>query len=74
VIRQGQKASVFCDSFPDEPIEGEVGFISSESEFTPKTVQTESLRTSLVYEIRIIVGDPYDRLRLGAPVTVRFSK
>jgi HlyD family secretion protein len=28
------------------------------------------LRTSLVYEIRIIVKDPGDELRLGMPATV----
>ncbi len=37
---------------------GKVGFISSTAEFTPKTVQTEELRTSLVYEVRVFVDDP----------------
>jgi HlyD family secretion protein len=43
------------------------------AEFTPKTVQTEDLRTSLVYEVRVFVKDPEDRLRLGMPATVRFD-
>ena len=50
---------------------GRVGYISSVAEFTPKTVQTEELRTSLVYEVRILVEDATDRLRLGMPATVR---
>ena len=54
-------------------IAGKVGFISSVAEFTPKTVQTEELRTSLVYEVRVLVDDPQDRLRLGMPATVRLS-
>jgi HlyD family secretion protein len=33
-------------------------------------VQTEELRTSLVYEVRVYVDDPSDRLRLGMPATV----
>ena len=34
-------------------------------------MQTEELRTSLVYEVRVYVDDPGDRLRLGMPATVR---
>ena len=67
----GNGASVTIDSHPDEPIPGRVGYISSVAEFTPKTVQTEELRTSLVYEVRVFVDDPGDRLRLGMPATVR---
>jgi len=34
---------------------------------------TEVLRTSLVYEVRVLVDDPDDVLRLGQPVTVRLE-
>jgi HlyD family secretion protein len=40
------------------------------AEFTPKTVETEDLRTKLVYEVRVYVHDSKDLLRLGMPVTV----
>jgi HlyD family secretion protein len=63
-------ARITMDSAPDAPLQGKVGFISSTAEFTPKTVQTEELRTSLVYEIRVLVDDPENRLRLGMPATV----
>jgi HlyD family secretion protein len=69
-INVGMPATVKNDSAPDTPIEGTVGFISSTAEFTPKTVQTEELRTSLVYEVRVMVNDQQDRLRLGMPATV----
>lgn len=69
-IKPGMGARVTIDSHPDQPIEGRVGYISSVAEFTPKTVQTEELRTSLVYELRIYVDDPGDHLRLGMPATV----
>ena len=36
--------------------------------------QTEDLRASLVYEVRITVRDPENRLRLGQPVTVEFAQ
>lgn len=72
-LRIGMPARVTIDSFPDAPLEGSIGFISSVAEFTPKTVQTEELRTSLVYEVRVFVEDPEDRLRLGMPATVTFD-
>ena len=62
------------DSHPDKPVAGKVGFISSVAEFTPKSVQTEELRTSLVYEVRVVVEDPQDQLRLGQPVSVRLQE
>ncbi|OYY91521.1 MAG: secretion protein HlyD [Sphingomonas sp. 28-66-16] len=49
---------------------GTIGYISPTAEFTPKTVETENLRTDLVYRLRIIVTDPDDGLRQGQPVTV----
>jgi HlyD family secretion protein len=69
-VKPGMAATVTTDSHPDQNIQGKVGFISSVAEFTPKSVQTEELRTNLVYEVRIIVEDQADQLRLGQPVTV----
>ncbi|MDP9996382.1 HlyD family secretion protein [Variovorax boronicumulans] len=72
-VKPGQAASVSTDSQPGEAIAGKVGYIASVAEFTPKTVQTEELRSSLVYEIRVMVEDKQDRLRLGMPATVRLQ-
>ena len=69
-VQHGMTAGVSVDSFPDRRFDGWVGFISPVAEFTPKSVQTEELRTSLVYEVRVFVKDPEDRLRLGMPATV----
>ena len=63
-------ATLGTDSHPGQPLQGRVGYISSVAEFTPKTVQTEELRSSLVYEIRVFVDDPADDLKLGMPATV----
>lgn len=72
-IKPGMGASVFTDSRPGIPVEGQVGYISSVAEFTPKSVQTEELRTSLLYEVRVFVKDPGNILRMGQPVTVRLQ-
>jgi HlyD family secretion protein len=69
-IRLGMKASVLSDSYPGKSIDGWVGFISPVAEFTPRSVETEDLRTKLVYEARVFVHDDRDMLRLGMPVTV----
>ncbi len=71
-IHPGMAASVMVDTFPNRRFEGWIGFISPVAEFTPKAVQTEELRTSLVYEVRVFVKDPADELRLGMPATLTF--
>lgn len=70
-IHEGQAATVTIDSV-DAPLTGQVGYISDTAEFTPKSVETDDLRTSLVYEVRIYVTDPDNVLRLGMPATVTF--
>ena len=72
-LRDGMAAEVRSDSFPDKRYRGWVGFVSPTAEFTPKTVQTEALRTSLVYQVRVFVCNPNGELRLGMPVTVRLT-
>jgi membrane fusion protein PltH len=72
-VRAGMPATVAVDSFAGKRFQGWVGFISPVAEFTPKTVQTQELRSSLVYEIRVFVKDPGDLLRLGMPATVYLS-
>ena len=73
LIQEGLPTSVVSDSFPDHSFEGWVGFISPLAEFTPKNVETTDLRTKLVYEVRVFVRDPDNRLRLGMPVTVHID-
>jgi HlyD family secretion protein len=68
-IAPGMNVLVTVDGNPRQ-YHGTIGFISPAAEFTPKTVQTQDLRTQLVYRLRINVSDPDDRLRQGQPVTV----
>jgi HlyD family secretion protein len=73
VVHPGMPAEVEADGLGGRRLRGWVGFVSPVAEFTPKTVQTEELRTSLVYEVRVYVTDPDDLLRLGMPATVVLS-
>ncbi len=68
-IRPGMPVKVRADGTRRE-WPATIGFISPVAEFTPKTVQTEQLRTDLVYRVRLTVQDPRGDLRQGAPVTV----
>ncbi len=69
-VQYGMTAKVAVDSYPGRLFDGWVGFLSPVAEFTPKNVQTEELRTSLVYEVRVFVHDPDNELCLGMPATV----
>ena len=69
----GTKAEIVTDG-GGRVYHGQVGFVSPVAEFTPKSVETPELRTSLVYRVRVIVTDPDDGLRQGMPVTVRLLK
>ena len=70
-IHEGQEATITIDSM-NKKLQGQVGYISGTAEFTPKSVETEELRTALVYEVRIYVTDNDNVLRLGMPATVTF--
>jgi len=61
---------VTTDTAPGRPYAAHIGFISPTAEFTPKTVETREIRTSLVYRLRVVVDNPDGGLRQGMPVTV----
>ncbi|HVB49959.1 MAG TPA: efflux RND transporter periplasmic adaptor subunit [Burkholderiales bacterium] len=69
-IRIGSLAEVATDSYPGRRYRAWVGYISPTAEFTPKSVETQEVRTMLVYQVRVFVCAPHDELRLGMPATV----
>ena len=68
-LRPGLPVRVLADG-AGHPYDGTIGYMSPTAEFTPKTVETRSLRADLVYRVRVIVNDPAEELRQGQPVTV----
>ncbi len=70
-VHPGMKVRITTDSFPDRTYAGWVGFISPTAEFTPKSVETPEIRTSLVYRLRVYVRNPDQTLRQGMPVTIQ---
>lgn len=72
-LKPGMRAEVSTDSYPGKRYQAWVGYISPSSEFTPKSVQTTEVRSSLVYQARVFVCNPQDELRLGMPATVTIA-
>lgn len=66
----GALATVRTDSHPDQPLRAWVGYVSPSAEFTPKSVETAEIRSSLVYQAKVTVCGGDGRLRLGMPATV----
>ena len=70
-IRIGQKVTVIAD-FGDRKYEypGTITWIAQESEFTPKSIQTDDSRANLVYAVKVAVKND-GRLKLGQYGEVR---
>lgn len=71
-LRVGQKVEVFIDSYPNEPFSGTITHINDEAEFTPKNVQTQEERVSLVYAIKITLPNESGKLNPGMPADAVF--
>jgi HlyD family secretion protein len=66
-VRWGQTATIRTDTYPDRRYAGRISFISSQAEFTPKSVETHAERVTLVYRIRIDAENPAHELKPGMP-------
>ena len=70
-VQLGQEATITSDTYDDREYRGEVVFIASEAEFTPRNVQTPEERVKLVYAVKVrIAHDPSYDLKAGIPADV----
>ena len=72
-VHWGQVVDVRTDTYPDRIYHGRISFISSEAEFTPKSVQTEKERVTLVYRVKVDVENPNRELKPGMPADVEIK-
>lgn len=70
-VRWGQEVIVTTDLHPRKEYKGKITFISSQSEFTPKQIQTEKERVTLVYRIKVDIPNPDRELKPGMPADGR---
>jgi HlyD family secretion protein len=66
-VKLGQKAYVETDSYRGKKYNGRVSFISSQTEFTPKYIQTSEERVKYVYRIKVRVDNSSLDLKPGMP-------
>jgi len=66
-VRVGQPARVGVDAFPGKVYQGQVNYISSQAEFTPKNVQTKESRTLTVFAVKVRLENPAHELKPGMP-------
>jgi HlyD family secretion protein len=72
-IHWGQDVSITTDTYPGKQYHGRISFISSDAEFTPKSVQTYKERVMLVYRIKIDIDNFNHELKPGMPADARID-
>ena len=70
-VKWGQEVVVTTDLRPRKKYKGRISFISSQAEFTPKQIQTEKERVTLVYRIKVNISNTDRELKPGMPADGR---
>lgn len=71
-IQLGQTVSATVDSFPERVFQGQVVYVSSQAEFTPRSIQTPEQRASQVFAVKIGIPNPDHALKPGMPADATF--
>lgn len=73
-LELGQRVTVTADFGGEQQVDypGRIVWIASESEFTPKTIQTRDSRANLVYAVKIAVEND-EKLKIGLYGEVRLD-
>lgn len=66
-IRVGQKAKVFLDSYPDQPLSATVTTIDTQASFTPENIYFREDRVRQVFGIKITIDNPGGFAKPGMP-------
>lgn len=66
-VKVGNTAEITIDAMPERKFTGTVSYISSQAEFTPKTIQTKDERTKMVYAVKIRIPNEEYILKDGMP-------
>ena len=66
-VKLNQKAIVRIDAYPSKKYNGRISFISQQTEFTPKYIQTTKERVKYVYRIKVKVDNSSLDLKPGLP-------
>lgn len=69
-IKLGDEARIYVDSFPDRHFPGKVILVAPKAEFTPRDVQMNENRSTMVYKIKVEISNPQGILKPGMPADV----
>jgi len=69
-VRVGQRAALTVDTFPKREFPGKVVEIRTQSEYTPRNVQTLDQRMDQVFGVKVAI-DPVPELKPGMAAMVR---
>jgi multidrug resistance efflux pump len=69
-LRLGQEVGVVIDSYPDKQFTGVIQQIASESEFTPRNVQSVDERRHQVFAVKVRVDNPDGVFKSGLAADV----
>ena len=72
-VHWGQDATITTDTFKGKLYHGHISFIASNAEFTPKSVQTDKERVTLVYRIKIDIDNANHELKPGMPADAHIA-
>lgn len=72
-IQFGQQIPVQVDSFPNRKFMGNVVFINSQAEFTPRNVQTKEERVNTVFAVKLELANASLELKPGMPADALFQ-
>jgi len=70
-IKLGNAARVYVDSFPGRPFDAVVTEVANKAEFTPKDVHMPDERVTLVYAVKLEIGNPQGLVKPGMPADAR---
>ncbi|MGM0545923.1 MAG: HlyD family secretion protein [Bacteroidota bacterium] len=73
-VKLGETVEVLVDKNMEENqrLSGQVSWIASQAEFTPKMIQTKEERVTQVYAVKVKVPNPDGVLKIGMPGEVNF--
>lgn len=69
-VKLNNPCRIHVDSFPDRYFKGRVIFVAARAEFTPRDVQMNEHRTSMVYKIKVGIDNPGLILKPGMPADI----
>ena len=69
-VKLGDEARIYVDSFSHRYFKGRVILVAPKAEFTPRDVQMDEHRSSMVYKIKVVIDNPQGILKPGMPADV----